>query len=346
MSNVAPILAEALHVVPRAVDLFLAYLKAEGVRVVFGIPGGLLYPLFEAIEEDAELLLVVTKHEEGAAFMADGYARVSRRLSVCAATSGPGATNLMTGVACAFADGVPMLVVTGQAASHALGKGAAQETWREDIDIVAMFEPITKYSAMVAAPEHLSRHLRRAFRQALTGRPGPVHLNVPVDFWEKPVDEAARQPSSYRPPTTSFDRNTVRQVARALHTATHPVLFAGSGVASAGAEPALMALAEALPARVATTPRAKGVFPEGHDLSLGVFGVAGHAAARQTLLGNDVDLLFTIGTSLNETATLNWHSGLARERCRCLVASEGARGARSDRHGAFASARQAFSPSG
>ena len=124
MSNVAPILAEALHVVPRAVDLFLAYLKAEGVRVVFGIPGGLLYPLFEAIEEDAELLLVVTKHEEGAAFMADGYARVSRRLSVCAATSGPGATNLMTGVACAFADGVPMLVVTGQAASHALGKGA------------------------------------------------------------------------------------------------------------------------------------------------------------------------------------------------------------------------------
>jgi len=109
----------------RVVDVFLHYLKREGVRFVFGIPGGLLHPFFEALEEDDELQLVMTKHEEGAAFMADGQARVSGRLSVCAGTSGPGATNLLTGVACAFADGVPMVVVTGQAASHALGKGAA-----------------------------------------------------------------------------------------------------------------------------------------------------------------------------------------------------------------------------
>src|SRR5690606_35044173 len=131
----------------------------------------------------------------------DGHTRVSGRMSVCAGTGGPGSTNLLTGVACAYADGVPRLVVTGQAASHELGKGAAQETTREDIDIVAMFAPVTKYSAMVTSPESLGHHLRRALRQALTGRLGPVHLNVPVDLWERPLVEDWLTPSTYRPTT-------------------------------------------------------------------------------------------------------------------------------------------------
>src|SRR5579863_8856865 len=118
---------------PRVVDVFLKYLKAEGVETVFGIVGGLLYPFFAAVENDREMRLVHTKHEEGAAFMADGWARTSRKIAVCAGTGGPGSTNLLTGVSCAFADGVPMLVVTGQPATHSLGKGAAQETTREDI---------------------------------------------------------------------------------------------------------------------------------------------------------------------------------------------------------------------
>src|SRR4029077_11894395 len=173
----------------RAIDVFIRYLKAEGVHTVFGIPGGLLHPFVEALEADDEMRGVMSKHEQGAAFMADGYARTTGKLAVCAGTSGPGATNLVTGVACAFADGVPMLVITGQAASHALGKGAAQETPREGIDIVEMFRPVTKYSAMVTTAESLSHHLRRALRLALTGRPGPVHLNVPVDLWERASDE-------------------------------------------------------------------------------------------------------------------------------------------------------------
>jgi acetolactate synthase-1/2/3 large subunit len=168
--GVVKLFPKAKETPQRAVDVFLQYLKAEGVRVVFGIPGGLLHPFFEAIEEDEELRLVVSRHEEGAAFMADGCSRLSRKLSVCAGTSGPGATNLMTGVACAFADGVPMLVVTGQAASYAHGKGAAQETSREDIDIVAMFKPVTKYSAMVTSASSLPGHLRRA-RGRLAGCP-------------------------------------------------------------------------------------------------------------------------------------------------------------------------------
>jgi acetolactate synthase-1/2/3 large subunit len=305
--STAPSVAPEAVPLPRVVDVFLQYLKAEGVRVVFGIPGGLLYPFFDAVEKDADIRLVVSKHEEGAAFMADGYARVGKRLSVCAGTSGPGATNLLTGVACAFSDGVPLLVITGQAASHALGKGAAQETPREDIDIVAMFRPITKYSAMVTSAGSFAQHLRRALRAALTGRPGPVHLNVPVDIWEKPLAEEWFNPKTYRPDTRTFDRLAVQRAATVLLEATHPVILAGSGVRGAGAEEHLRTLAELLPARVATTPRGKGVFPEDDDRSLGVLGVAGHRDARETIMGGGVDVLLTVGASLNETSTMNWN---------------------------------------
>ncbi|MCR9162324.1 MAG: thiamine pyrophosphate-binding protein [Nannocystaceae bacterium] len=291
----------------RMIDVFLRYMRAEGARVVFGVPGGLLHPLFAAVERDDELQLVVAKHEAGAAFMADGFARAGHGLAVCAGTSGPGATNLLTGVAVAYSDGIPLLVITGQAPSHALGKGAAQETPPEDIDIVAMFKPVTKYSTMVQGPRRMSHHLRRALRLALTGRPGPVHLNVPVDFWEQPADEQWFKPSSYRPTTEVFDRNRVAEASRALVEAENPVLLVGSGVATARAQQHVRALAELLPARVATSPRAKGVFPEDHPLSLGVMGIGGHRAARQTLLGEGVDVLMTMGASLSETTTLNWH---------------------------------------
>ncbi len=290
----------------RVIDVFLTYLKAEKATVIFGIPGGLIHPLFEAVENDTCFRLVMSKHEEGAAFMADGYARVSKRLAVCAATAGPGATNLLTGVSCAFADGVPMVVVTGQAASNVMGKGAAQETNREDIDIVAMFRPVTKYSTMVTSPECMAHHLRRALRQALCGRPGPVHLNVPVDLWEKPLAENWYDPATYRAAPLLFDRRNAQRAAEALMKAEFPAILAGSGTDIAGGEDQLLSLAELLPARVATSPRAKGTFPEDHPLSLGVMGIAGHRPARETLLGGRVDVLLSVGASLNETTTINW----------------------------------------
>lgn len=292
------------------VEIFLRYLQAEGVEVVFGIPGGLLHPFFEAVQEHPQLRLIVPKHEEGAAFMADGFARASGRLAVCAGTSGPGATNLLTGVACAYADGIPMLVVTGQAATHALGKGAAQETNREDIDIVEMFRPVTKYSTMVTSASSMSHHLRRALRAALTGRPGPAHLNVPVNLWAAPLKEDWFDPGSYRPATNTFDRRMVQEAAELLLAARNPVVLAGSGVENARGEEHLRALVELLPAPVASSPRAKGVFPEDHPLSLGVMGFAGHAPAREVILADDVDVLLTIGASLNETTTLNWNPRL------------------------------------
>jgi acetolactate synthase-1/2/3 large subunit len=285
-------------------------LKAEGVKFIFGIPGGLLHPFFEAIEDDDNFRLIMTKHEEGAAFMADGVSRTTRQVAVCAGTSGPGATNLITGVACAFTDGVPMIVITGQASSKALGKGAAQETNREDVDIVEMFRPITKYSAMVTSADSVSRHLRRAMRLALSGRPGPVHLNFPVDLWLEPLSETWFDPKTYRTESRTFDREQVHRAGDALLSAKFPVFLAGSGVFISSAKNELQQLAELIPVRVATTPRAKGIFPEDHPLSLGVFGFAGHKLAKNVILGSEVDVLFTVGASLNETTTMNWHPDL------------------------------------
>lgn len=299
----------------RVVDVVLDYLKAEGVRHVFGIPGGLLAPFFDAVDHDDELSLIVAKHEGGAAFMADGAARASRRIAVCAGTSGPGSTNLLTGVACAYADAVPMLVLTGQPATHALGRGAAQEASREDMDIVGVFAPVTKYSAMVPSAESMTRHLRRALRLALTGRQGPVHLNVPMEIWEQSISEDPWSPESYRPRTSAFDRGNVERAANALLDAEFPVILAGSGVHNADASEHLHALAELVSARVATSPRAKGVFPEDHRASLGVLGLAGHADARDVLLGDDVDTLFVVGASLNESTTFNWDPRLAPSKC-------------------------------
>ncbi len=290
----------------RLTDVFLRYLKAEGVTHVFGIVGGLLYPMFAAVEADPDLTFVHVKHEEGAAFMADGYARTTGKLAVCAGTSGPGSTNLITGVACAFADGVPLLVVTGQAASHALGKGAAQETPREDIDIVEMFRPITKYSTMVTSAGAFAHHLRRALRLALTGRPGPVHLNVPVDLWGRAQEEQWFEPKSYRPETRTFDRRAVQRAGDALLTAQYPVILAGTGVHVSGAHDHLRALVDIVGARVATSPKAKGAFPEDDPRSLGILGNAGHREARETVLGDEVDVLFTVGASLSEMSTFNW----------------------------------------
>ncbi len=298
------------------VDLMLRYLKAEGVTVVFGVPGGLLHPFFDAVECDDELELIVNKHEGSAAFMADGFARLGEHFAVVAATSGPGATNLITGVSVAFADGIPMLVITGQAPSHMLGKGAAQETPREDIDIVGMFKPITKYSAMVPSAERFSHHFRRAMRAAHSGRPGPVHLNIPVNLWLHTLEEDCSSPESYRAGNSLFDRDAVKRASTALLQAKRPVFLVGSGASGQRAREQVLWLAEHLKVPVATTPRAKGVFPEDHPQSLGVLGFAGQEVAKAVLLSDDhnVDLVFTIGASLNETTTLNWHPGLVAGR--------------------------------
>ncbi len=292
----------------RVVDILGDHLIAEGCTTVFGIPGGLLHPLVVELDRRDDLDLVVTKHEEGSAFMADGYARASGKIGVCIGTSGPGTTNLMTGVGVACSDGIPMLVITGQAPFANLGRGAVQETSRQDIDVVAMLAPITKYSAMVSSPESFSRHLRRALRLAMTGKRGPVHLNVPVDFWMKevPPDTIPTRPDAYRPEARLFDRGSVIQAAELLAGAERPVILAGSGVRLSRAQRELERFADQIGARVVTTPAAKGVFPDDHDHAMGVLGFAGHPVARDLVMSDVPDVLFSVGASLNETTTFNW----------------------------------------
>ena len=290
----------------RVVDAFLQALKSEGIRHIFGVPGGLMHTFFAAVEHDADLQLVISKHEQGAAYMADGYARSGHGLAVCAGTSGPGSTNLLTGVACAFADGVPMLVITGQPAINMQGRGASQEAPREGVDIVEMFRPVSKYSTMVTSADKLGHHLRAALRQALDGRQGPVHLNIPIDLWLQDSSETWLAPEFYRPQSRLFDRRAVQQAAELLVDARRPVILAGAGVLRAKAEEQLQTLAELIKAPVATSAAGKSSFDETHSLSLGVLGFAGHKASEKILFSDQVDILFSVGASLDELTTLRW----------------------------------------
>jgi acetolactate synthase I/II/III large subunit len=310
VEQVVPPRSDGARVDCALVDAFIAHLEELSVTTIFGVPGGLLHPFFDAVERQALMRLMVTKNEAGAAFMADGYARTSHTLGVCAATSGPGATNLITGVGVAFSDGVPLLVLTGQAASDNIGRGAVQESGPHGIDIVSMFEPVTKYSAAVERPERFLHHLRRALRRALTGRPGPVHLNVPVDFWAEQITYEPLDLERYQPSMAVFDPLAVDEATAALQAARRPLILAGGGVRVGRAQEALARLVARTGARVVTTPRGKGVFAEDHPRWFGVCGYGGHESAARLVLGDQPDVLLAVGASLNETTTFGWSPDL------------------------------------
>lgn len=293
-----------------AIQLLLRLLEDEGVQYVFGIPGGPLMPLYEAISESWSIRHVLTKHEEGAAFMADGYARVSGGLGVCCATTGPGATNALTGIACAYMDSIPVLLLTAQVAIGAFGKGAAQESSMHGIDVVELYKPVTKASLMLLSSDKMAETVRFAIRTALTGRPGPVHLNLPADMVKRDAAGVRSLPFQYRPSARQFDRDAVIAACDLISRAHRPVILAGHGVYLAKAWQELRRFAEQLHIPVATTPKAKGIFPEDHLLSLGVFGFAGSPQADACLLSGDVDVLVCVGTSLGELSTHCWSEKL------------------------------------
>ena len=297
-----------------AVGLLLKYLEAEGSQCIFGLPGGPLMPLYEALFESGRIRPIIAKHEEGAAFMADGYARVSGRLGLCCTTAGPGATNALTAIACAHRDSVPVLIVTAQVATAAFGKAAAQESSPLGIDIVELYRAVTKCSLMLVAPGKMGDMTRFLLRRSLTGRPGPIHLNVPADMMKRPVADDVWRPEQYRPQPELFDRHSVREAAHLLLAARRPAILAGYGVHLARAYKELRTLAERLAIPVATTPKAKGVFPEDHPLSLGVFGLAGSPQADAILLSGETDLLLVVGSSLGEASTHAWDPRLAQGR--------------------------------
>lgn len=305
----AGVCAAAAPVTLSCVELLIEYLKQEGVDAVFGLPGGPLTPVLDGLYHEKSIRTISARHEGGAAFMALGYARLSGRLGVCCVTTGPGATNALTGIAAAKADSLPLFAITAQVATTTFGKGSVQDSV-DRIDVVEMFKSVSKLSMMLPSPQNLAMTLRRAIRLALTGRRGPVHVNIPTDMMKQRVRLDLQRPHEYRPVSRVFDREAVKQAAALLLSARRPAILAGNGVALASAEPELRDLAELLAVPVATTPKGKGVFPEDHPLALRVFGVASSPQAESYLLSGEVDVLFVVGSSLHESSTQCWEQRL------------------------------------
>ena len=290
-----------------AAEAIVNSLEKHGVKHVFGIPGGALEPLNNALHKSS-IKVIVAKHEEGAAFMADGYARVSGEIGVCCGTAGPGATNMITGLASSLADSIPVIALTGQVATSLFGKGAMQEFAVQSSGVVNIFSQVTKYSDIVINEQKAGEMISRARRLALTGRKGPVHLNLPADIMKRQVTDDHERCSTTQ--VMGFDRQGVVDAAKLLLGAKRPVLVAGWGTVLSRADEELLELAELIDIPVATSPKAKGIMSEAHPLSLGVLGFAGSPVSKEYILRRDVDIMLAVGTSFNEFVTSGWDKRL------------------------------------
>jgi acetolactate synthase I/II/III large subunit len=277
-------------------DAILRALEAEGVEVCFGIPGGAVLPLYDAIARGTTVRHVLARHEQGAGHMAEGYARASGEVGVVFATSGPGATNLVTPIANAAADSTALVCVTGQVSSALIGTDAFQEC-----DIVSVVRPLVKGAWQVRDPGRLTETLHEAFTLARSGRPGPVLVDVPRDVQEAQVPMAPAPGARLRTPDPAPDPAAVAAVVRAIEAAERPVLYVGGGVVNAGATDALRALAERARIPVVATLMAKGALPESHELFFGWPGMHGPRWANLAL--DRADLVLAIGARFDDRVT-------------------------------------------
>ena len=295
-----------------AADWIVACLERAGVEYVFGVPGGAVEPIYNALARSSRRggpRPVVARHESGAAFMADGYARETGKLGVCLATSGPGATNLITGVACAYENNVPLLALTGQPALPNFGKRALQESSCTGVDIVAMFSKCTRFNSLVSHPDQVETKLTSAILHTMRKPHGPAHLSFPVDILRSTV--MPRRPAydlstlvRHRPRLT--DEWALAALERELIASSRPVFLIGAGAAEA--VDSIMSLIRLIGAPFITTPDAKGLINPYHHAYRGVFGLGGHQSATE-LLENDADLIVAFGTGFGEFASGAW-SGL------------------------------------
>jgi acetolactate synthase-1/2/3 large subunit len=273
-------------------------LEEVGVDIVFGIPGGAILPLYDPMFDTQKIRHVLVRHEQGAGHAATGYAQATGRVGVCMATSGPGATNLVTPIADAYMDSVPIVAITGQVPRTAIGTDAFQEA-----DISGITMPITKHNFLVQDPADIPRTIAEAFHLANSGRPGPVLVDVPKDVlqanttfsWPPTLDLPG-----YRP-TTRPSAKAVREAVRLLTASRKPVLYVGGGVLKADASAELRRLAELTGIPVVTTLMARGAFPDSHTLHLGMPGMHGSVAAVTAL--QKADLLIALGTRFDDRVT-------------------------------------------
>ncbi|MBX3186396.1 MAG: thiamine pyrophosphate-binding protein, partial [Labilithrix sp.] len=291
----------------RTADVLIDVLIDAGVDTVFGLPGGAIGPMNDALLDRPECRVITTRHESGAMFAAASYARTTGKLGVVFLTSGPGILNAMTGLASAFCDGMPVLVIVGEVPRSVFGRRALQEGSSHHLDIVTTCRPIAKMVAQIPFPDVAPSMLHRAIATALSGCRGPVVLTIPLDVMSKPI-HAARFVSDVgvaHRHDAPLMRAAVTDAAEAMSSAKRPLIFVGSGCRWGSTPERVRELAEHLQCPVMTTPKAKGIFPESHPLSLGVFGYGGHPSATR-YLERGVDALLTIGSSLGDIATNAW----------------------------------------
>jgi len=272
-------------------------LRKEGVEVLFGYPGGVVLPIFDVLY-DAPIKFILTRHEQAAAHAADGYARTTGKVGVCIATSGPGATNLVTGIATAYMDSVPMVAITGQVKTNLIGSDAFQEA-----DVTGITRPITKHNYLVKDVKDLARTIKEAFYIASTGRPGPVVIDLPVDVTLQEANFNYPKSISMRSykPTYSGHPGQIKKAAKLIAKSKKPIIYAGGGVIISGATARLKEFATKIQAPVTTTLLGLGCFPETHELSLGMLGMHGTAYANHTIQASD--LIIAIGARFDDRVT-------------------------------------------
>jgi acetolactate synthase-1/2/3 large subunit len=279
-------------------EITWATLVGEGVSDVFGYPGGAILPIYDAMRK-FPIRHILVRHEQGATHMADGYARASGRVGVALATSGPGATNMVTGLATAMMDSVPIVCITGQVSSKVLGSDAFQE-----VDITGITLPITKHNYLVTRAEDIAPALREAFLVARSGRPGPVLVDITKDAQQGSADfnfEAAA-PKAYRPhPMRSHNADSITDAAKLIREAKRPVILAGHGVIQSDAFEQVRTLAERMQIPVACTLLGLGCFPSSHELSLGMMGMHGEAWVNEAI--QKADLLIACGMRFDDRVT-------------------------------------------
>uniref|UniRef100_A0A7V4THG1 Acetolactate synthase n=1 Tax=Candidatus Caldatribacterium saccharofermentans TaxID=1454753 RepID=A0A7V4THG1_9BACT len=282
----------------KGAQVLVELLKKEGVEFIFGYPGGAVLDIYDVLFDTPEIRHILVRHEQGAAHAADGYARTTGKVGVCIATSGPGATNLVTGLATAYMDSIPIVALTGQVFTHLIGKDSFQEA-----DTTGITMPITKHNFLVTRAEDLPYVIREAFYIASSGRPGPVLVDLPRDVQQKMIElvypEKIKIPG-YRP-TYKGHAKQIKLAAEAIGEAKRPLLYVGGGVIASGASEVLFELATKADIPVVHTLMGKGAFPESHPLSLGMLGMHGTYWANKAVMR--CDLLIAVGARFDDRVT-------------------------------------------
>lgn len=281
----------------KGANILIESLINEGVEVIFGYPGGVVLPIFDVLY-DAPIRFILTRHEQGAAHAADGYARATGKVGVCIVTSGPGATNLVTGIATAYMDSVPIVAITGQVKTHLIGSDAFQEA-----DVTGITRPITKHNYLVKDINDLAYTIKEAFHIAGSGRPGPVVIDLPVDVTLQEAEFAYPKKLNIRSykPTYIGHPGQIKKAQKAIKRSRRPIIYAGGGIIISQAHKELLELAEKTQIPVTTTLLGLGGFPETHPLSLKMLGMHGTVYANHAIM--ESDLVIAIGSRFDDRVT-------------------------------------------